>query len=232
MLCLACATDGSFAIANSPAAATNADNPPDQPAAGTLPTHRSSTDRSATGRSNSPIHTRLRITDLQPGDTATVRHVFDGLSGRSRYLRFHAGRATLPIRMQRGLADIRPGQHVAHVAAVGGHPVGLVRWIQFADDRWKAELAVEVIDSAQRKGVGRALISQAARSALAAGIMHFVGYFSPANSELRGKAIAHGAMPDPEDRSLVGLPVAALLASLETAAPRLPVQRHDFPGAG
>jgi GNAT superfamily N-acetyltransferase len=169
---------------------------------------------------------RLQITALRAGDTATVRRVFDGLSGRSRYLRFHAGRATLPIRMQRGLADIRPDQHIAHVAVLAGRPVGLVRWIRFENDRRDAELAVEVIDAVQRTGIGRELIRRAARSAVAAGIEHFVGYLSPGNSELRARAIAHGGVVDPDDRSLVRLHVGALLRSLEPPAPQLPRQRR------
>jgi GNAT superfamily N-acetyltransferase len=169
---------------------------------------------------------RLQITALRAGDTATVRRVFDGLSGRSRYLRFHAGRATLPIRMQRGLADIRPDQHIAHVAVLAGRPVGLVRWIRFENDRRDAELAVEVIDAVQRTGIGRELIRRAARSAVAAGIEHFVGYLSPGNSELRARAIAHGGVVDPDDRSLVRLHVGALLRSLAPPAPQLPRQRR------
>ena len=169
---------------------------------------------------------RLQITALRAGDTATVRRVFDGLSGRSRYLRFHAGRATLPIRMQRGLADIRPDQHIAHVAVLAGRPVGLVRWIRFENDRRDAELAVEVIDAVQRTGIGRELIRRAARSAVAAGIEHFVGYLSPGNSELRARAIAHGGVVDPDDRSLVRLHVGVLLRSLEPPAPQLPRQRR------
>ncbi len=169
---------------------------------------------------------RLQITDLRAGDTATVRRVFDGLSGRSRYLRFHAGRATLPIRMQRGLADIQPDQHVAHVAVLAGRPVGLVRWIRFPDDRRDAELAVEVIDAAQRSGIGRELIRRAARSAVAAGIEQFVGYLSPGNSELRARAISHGGVVDPDDRSLVRLQVGTLLRSLEPRTPQLPRQRR------
>jgi len=128
--------------------------------------------------------------------------------------------------MQRGLADIRPDQHIAHVAVLAGRPVGLVRWIRFENDRRDAELAVEVIDAVQRTGIGRELIRRAARSAVAAGIEHFIGYLSPGNSELRARAIAHGGVVDPHDRSLVRLHVGALLRSLEPPAPQLPRQRR------
>jgi len=38
------------------------------------------------------VSTSLRFADLAAGDTGTIRAVFEGLSVRSRYLRFHAGR--------------------------------------------------------------------------------------------------------------------------------------------
>jgi GNAT superfamily N-acetyltransferase len=170
--------------------------------------------------------TGVRISDLTPGDTATVRTVFEGLSGRSRYLRFHAGRSTLPIRMQRGLADTVPGHHVAHVALLGDRPIGLIRWIRFTDNRQHAELAVEVVDAFQRLGVGRALLARAARSALASGLQGFLAYFSVGNSELRTRTLGFGATVDPHDPSLLLLPVAALLASIDRPAPRIPLQRR------
>ena len=230
MSCSTCTTDG---VAAPSALSTVPNHTPDAATAGgsatastpTVPisTVPIPTVPTARPRTNSR---RLQITDLRAGDTATVRRVFDGLSGRSRYLRFHAGRATLPIRMQRGLADIQPDQHVAHVAVLAGRPVGLVRWIRFPDDRRDAELAVEVIDAAQRTGIGRELIRRAARSAVAAGIEHFVGYLSPGNSELRARAITHGGVVDPDDRSLVRLQVGTLLRSLEPRTPQLPRQRR------
>jgi hypothetical protein len=85
---------------------------------------------------------------------------------------------------------------------------------------------VEVIDAAQRPGIGRALIRRAARSAVAAGVEHFVGYLSPGNSELRARAIVHGGIVDPDDRSLVRLQVGTLLRSLEPPTPQLPRQRR------
>jgi GNAT superfamily N-acetyltransferase len=217
MPCSTCTTDGVFTSA---VLAMVPKSSPD-----TAPPGRPAPRMTATAPPQTTNDRRLQITDLRAGDTATVRRVFDGLSGRSRYLRFHAGRATLPIRMQRGLADTRPDQHVAHVAVLAGGPVGLVRWIRFDSDRRDAELAVEVIDAAQRTGIGRALIRRAARSAVAAGIEHFVGYFSPGNSELRARAIAHGGIVDQDDRSLVRLQVDTLLRSLEPPAPQLPRQR-------
>lgn len=169
-----------------------------------------------------PIHRidpRLRFTELAAGDTATIRAVFEGLSPRSRYQRFHAGRSVLSTRMQQLLADVRPGRHHAHVAILGGRPVGIVRWIRYEADPLNAELAIEVIDDAQSSGIGRQLAAHAARSALTAGVRDFLAYIDESNSDLRDRTLSYGASVDRHDRSLLRLPVAALLRAVQGPAP-------------
>src|SRR3954471_20259329 len=72
----------------------------------------------------------VQIADLSAGDIGTIQQVFAGLSAQSSYQRYQSARPTLPIQTQRRLADVRPGRHVAHVAMLGGRPVGIVRWIR------------------------------------------------------------------------------------------------------
>src|SRR4051794_26691785 len=134
MPCSTCTTDGVFTSA---VLAMVPKSSPD-----TAPPGRPAPRMTATAPPQTTNDRRLQITDLRAGDTATVRRVFDGLSGRSRYLRFHAGRATLPIGMQRGLADTRPDQHVAHVAVLAGGAVGVGCWVPVDSDRRGAGLAV------------------------------------------------------------------------------------------
>jgi len=157
----------------------------------------------------------LRFTDLAAGDTVTVRTVFDGLSMRSRFLRFHAGRSMLPLRMQQRLADVRPGSHEAHVAVLDDRPVGIVRWIRYAEEPQNAELAIEVIDAVQAGGIGRQLAARAARSAMAAGVQWFLAYIDESNADLRAWALSYGATIDRRDRGLLRLPVPALLAAVD-----------------
>ena len=60
------------------------------------------------------------IRPLLPGEEETVQAVFDGLSARSRFLRFHTGLPRLTPAMLRRLADVRDGQHTAYVAVLEG----------------------------------------------------------------------------------------------------------------
>ena len=163
---------------------------------------------------------QVQFTELLPGDIATVRNVFEGLSVRSRYLRFHAARSQLPLHMQRRLADVRPGSHEAHVALLGNRAVGIARWIRDTADPRDAELAIEVIDAAQSVGIGRQLAAHAARSAHAYGVHCFLAYLDEANQDLRARTLACGATVDQYDPSLLRLPVCALLQALERPFPR------------
>ena len=162
---------------------------------------------------------QVRFTELLPGDIVTVRSVFQGLSARSRYLRFHAARPQLPLPMQRRLADVRPGGHEAHVATLGDRAIGIARWIRDTEDPRDAELAIEVIDAAQSGGIGRQLAAHAARSARAAGVQCFLAYIDEANQDLRARILACGATVDQYDPSLLRLPVCSLLQALDSPYP-------------
>ena len=156
---------------------------------------------------------RLRITELLPGDTATVLAVFEGMSAHSRYLRFQTGAPFLPNRTLRWLADVQSGRHVVHVAFLRDRPVGLVRWIRFPNEPPLAEIAVEVVDEVQGRGIGRTLVGHAARSALAAGIDDFLAYVAVGNRLVRDWARELGAVAEPDDAGALRLPVAPLVTA-------------------
>lgn len=151
---------------------------------------------------------RPDIVDLAPGDTATVAAVHAGLSTESRYRRFQSARPALSPGTLRRLAAVQPGVHVVHVAVQGGRPIGLIRWI-----RWGApgcaELAYEVVDAAQGRGVGRALLHRANRSASAHGIEWFLVQVAPGDETLRRRILARGGEPDPGRPGFHRMPVRA-----------------------
>lgn len=149
----------------------------------------------------------LRITDLAAGDTETVAEVFTGLSDDSRYLRFRTGYHHLPNGTLRLLADVHPGHHVVHVARVGDRPVGLIRWVRLADRPQAAELAVEVIDVLQGRGIGTALFEAAVRSADAAGIDELVFFVASDNTAMTGWLRLLGATHAPDDPDERRLPM-------------------------
>lgn len=112
-----------------------------------------------------------RLRDLRPGERATVQAVFDGLSPASRERRFHGPRPTLSPAMLTALSAADDRDHVVLVAELGWgprrRPVGLARLVRTGPD--SAELAVEVVDAAQGRGVGRRLVEATRARAMALG---------------------------------------------------------------
>lgn len=108
------------------------------------------------------VHVRLRdggsvlLRPLVDGEVAVLETVFEGLSTRSRHQRFLVPMPRLPGSHRRTLAQVDGRRHVAWVALVDGVPVGICRYVLTAPDA--AELAFEVVDAHQGRGIGSALV--------------------------------------------------------------------------
>ena len=165
-------------------------------------------------RSAPPPHERsrsVRIRTLHHAEDEPLRQVFDGLSQRSRLLRYHSAVPALSSSMVAALVNIRPGHHVAFAAEIDGEPVGIVRWIRLPGRPAHAELAAEVVDAVQGRGLGRQLAAAAARSALAAGIGWFTLWVNADNVALRQRLRAVNAGVAVDDPDEFHLPVTTLL---------------------
>ena len=103
---------------------------------------------------------------LRLGEREPVLEVFAGLSERSRRLRFLGAKPRLPERDLELLVDVgRFGREaVAAVDAATGRAVGLARFVRDAGAP-EAEIAFEVVDEWQGRGVGRRLVAELARLA-------------------------------------------------------------------
>lgn len=115
----------------------------------------------------------LEIRALEPTDGEEVRALFDRLSSDSRYLRFLTPVHSLSDAMLAKLAGVDHDGHEAVGAFVDGALVGAAHWFRAAGDHTSAELAVEVADAYQRRGLARLLLDALGERARAGGITRF-----------------------------------------------------------
>ncbi|WP_181782259.1 GNAT family N-acetyltransferase [Pseudonocardia pini] len=131
------------------------------------------TTASPTTGHDTAVRSLVHVRELGPDEGDVVDAVFAGLSPHSRYLRFQFPYAELPASTRRSLTALDGRTHVALAAFAVGGPVGIVRIIDLGDGR--AELAVEVVDDWQGRGVGTRLLQAARDRAADLGHRELVG---------------------------------------------------------
>ena len=107
---------------------------------------------------------RVQLTDggdvsLRPlgaGEDESLTAVFQGLSPISRKSRYLVDRPRLPGPMRRALLDVDGHRQVAWLASILDQPAGIGRYIRTGGDA--AEVAFEVVDSQQGRGLGGVLL--------------------------------------------------------------------------
>jgi RimJ/RimL family protein N-acetyltransferase len=114
----------------------------------------------------------LTIRPLRNGDTETVAALFDRLGDRSRERRFCGAKPRLSEFELAHLARVDDDHHVL-VGYLDGDPgpVGMARLVRTGSS---AEIAFEVADVHQNRGLGSILASELAADARAAGITQLV----------------------------------------------------------
>jgi GNAT superfamily N-acetyltransferase len=116
----------------------------------------------------------LVLRPLRFGERNPVLEVFAGLSERSRRLRFLGSKPRLLQSDVDWLVDVgRSGREaVVAVDQETGATVGIARFVRDADAP-EAEIAFEVVDEWQGRGVGKRLVAELRLLALAHGILRF-----------------------------------------------------------
>jgi GNAT superfamily N-acetyltransferase len=110
----------------------------------------------------------VHVRPLRHDEGALLDAVFAGLSPQSRYLRFHSPVRKLTATTRRALLDVDGRDHLALVAvSPQGEAIGMARVIRDTSRSDVAEVACEVVDAWQGRGVGRrlltAIVAEAAR---------------------------------------------------------------------
>jgi protein lysine acetyltransferase len=121
----------------------------------------------------------LLVRPLRNGDVDTVLAVFERLGERSRRARFNGPKPRLTAFDMQQLSTVDGNRH-ALVAYVRGddRPVAIARLVR---DGHTAEIAFEVADDYQRRGIGAALASLLLADARAAGITEVTALVSSDN---------------------------------------------------
>jgi RimJ/RimL family protein N-acetyltransferase len=116
----------------------------------------------------------ITIRALRASDRRAVTFAFGHLSPQSRYQRYFSPKQELSPRELARLLDVDHWHHEALIAfsPPPRAPIGIARYIRL-EEFDAAELAVEVVDGWQRRGVGTALLAALTERAGAAGIRRF-----------------------------------------------------------
>jgi GNAT superfamily N-acetyltransferase len=127
----------------------------------------------------SPDGLAMRLRLVRPSDKEKLLQGFSQLSPQSRYLRFFATKSGLTARELRYFTETDSLDHVA-LGALERHPdgsegqgLGIGRFIRDSANPTTAEVAITVVDTMQRRGIGRLLLERLVAAAEERGIERF-----------------------------------------------------------
>jgi RimJ/RimL family protein N-acetyltransferase len=127
---------------------------------------------------------------LRVGEAAPLEAVFRALSPASRLDRYLTPVARLTPTMVTALSAVDGTDHVAWLASVDGAPAGIARYVRTALDT--AEVALEVVDAHQGRGLGSVLLDTVTTVAAASGIRRVEATVGPDNHASRRLVAAIG----------------------------------------
>lgn len=134
---------------------------------------------------------RVTLRAIRPDDAEALRAAFQRLSPATRHERFVVPPLELSKETLRYLTEVDQRDHVAIVATEPSldlkseRGLGVARFIRDPNDRTRAEAAVVVIDEAQRRGIGKLLLTTLASCAQDHGIKTFCAETLASNERMR-----------------------------------------------
>ena len=136
--------------------------------------------------------TRVRLELIGPADRADLLAGFEGLSRRSRYLRFFSAMPTLSAHLVDSLLNTDADHHVAIGARlidangrVEPPIIGVARYFRSEGSDDTVEPAVAVVDELHGRGLGRALLKAMTRHARSRGIVKMRAHALADNERIR-----------------------------------------------
>jgi RimJ/RimL family protein N-acetyltransferase len=169
----------------------------------------------------SRLHDGVDIRPLTEADRAGLGLEFSHLSAETRRRRFGA---TVSRLSEGDLDQLTNVDHHTHEALAAidrdtGQIVGVARYIALLDDPGAAEVAIEVADEWQRRGIGRCLMRELIDRARAAGIARLVAYVSADNHPVLAWIARSGGtvQDDSGDARVFGIPIVGVAAARRAA---------------
>jgi GNAT superfamily N-acetyltransferase len=122
-----------------------------------------------------PCIPTIVVRALRSGDHDLLMLIFERLGPQSRVQRFLGPRPVLSERDVSIVTRLDGFDHAGVIALAGcsGSPVGAAHFVRANENPDLAEIAVEVVDGWQRRGIGRLLIERLRVYAVRAGVRRF-----------------------------------------------------------
>ena len=120
---------------------------------------------------------------IHPADADAVQAFHTGQSQKSIYMRFFAFKARLSSKELKRFTEVDYKDRVALVITIGGEILGIGRYDRLADPE-EAEVAFNIADAHQGRGIGSILLEHLAAAARENGIRRFSAEVLPENRKM------------------------------------------------